>query len=237
MTPNAPRRGRGPAPVRIDGGRHAAPVAATRRCGTCRTCPTRTPMTMPFGGSPRGAARSRAAAPRHRRSPDRPGARAGLQPRGEITAEIGYWVAPWARRRSVATAPPVPSPHAFASGVEQVYLRNDRRTRQPAVALACGFSRRDAARRRCQSGPRKARPAGLGPRGRRPDGPTGDPARPAGGELTDGVVTIRPIRPADVAGHAGGPVAAEVVATSVPPGVPTGPGSTVLRPCRGGWRR
>ena len=72
--------------------------------GSCRACPARTPATTPCGGSLRAR---RPGSPRRggiyaiADPADRPAARrrAACSPGREGTAEIGYWVAPWARRR------------------------------------------------------------------------------------------------------------------------------------------
>jgi RimJ/RimL family protein N-acetyltransferase len=148
----------------------------------------------------------------------------GLQLRGEGTAEIGYWVAPWGRRRSVATATArTLTAHAFASGLERVYLRNEpENVGSQRVALASGFTREGM-----------ERGGGANRGGGRhdllvwarladdPDGPTRRilPDLP-GGELTDGVVTLRPIRPADADDTLAVRSLPEVVATSVPPRAP-----------------
>lgn len=110
-------------------------------------------------------------------------------------AEVGYWVAPWARRQRVASrAAAAAASYAFGQGMGRVELMTDcLNTASQRTAIAAGFTyeatRVSAARRR------------DGSRGdlfawrRLPDDPAGPSPRtfpdlPAGG-LTDGVVTLR----------------------------------------------
>ena len=82
-------------------------------------------------------------------------------------AEIGYWVAPWARRRGVATAAVrAMSGWAFANaGVVRLELLTDwANVGSQRVALAAGFQREGVRR------------SAASDRGRRPRGPAG--ARP-----------------------------------------------------------
>jgi len=125
----------------------------------------------------------------------------GLEERGAGEAELGYWTAPWARGRGVATAAAgLLAARAFEAGFMRVYLRTalDNGPSQ-RVALNAGFQRegvsRGAGRRRDGSHydlvvwARLADdPAGPTPR-LLPDLP--------GDELTDGVVTLRPLCVAD----------------------------------------
>ncbi|MDP9799546.1 RimJ/RimL family protein N-acetyltransferase [Catenuloplanes nepalensis] len=121
--------------------------------------------------------------------------------RERAQAEVGYWVAPWARGRGIATAATVAlSAHAFAHGFARLELLSElENVASQRVALAAGFQR-EAVRR------------GVAPDrdGSRTDlvafaRLAGDPAGPVarwlpdlpGGELSDGVVTLRPLRPGD----------------------------------------
>ncbi|HEU4424080.1 MAG TPA: GNAT family N-acetyltransferase, partial [Pilimelia sp.] len=139
-------------------------------------------------------------------------------------AEIGYWVAPWARRRGVATAAATALANwAFARGHARLELLTEpENVASQRVALAAGF-RRESLRRG----------AGVRRDGSRydlvawvrlasdPDGPTPRllPDLP-GGALTDGVVTLRPLGPDDVEFIHELHSVPDVVATSVPPTVP-----------------
>jgi len=146
-----------------------------------------------------------------------------LPSRGQC--EIGYWVGPWARRRGVATAAVrALTEHAFHTGTARIELLTH--WENPAsqrVALAAGF-RREGVRRGAlpnRDGGRDdllayARLAGdePGPSERLlPDLP--------GGELTDGVVTLRPLTLDDLEFYAELHSLPDVVATSVPPVAPS----------------
>lgn len=125
----------------------------------------------------------------------------GFIPRGDAIAELGYWVAPWARRRRVATtAVQLLCAQLFKEQMQRLYLQatltNDASQR---VAIAAGFQREGIARGgdRDRTGGRRdtvvwARLAGD------PPGPSARalPDLP-GGALTDGVVTLRPLTEAD----------------------------------------
>ncbi len=125
----------------------------------------------------------------------------GLEERGAGEAELGYWTAPWARGRGVATAAAGRlTARAFEAGFVRVYVRValDNGPSQ-RVALSAGFQREGVSR------------GG----GRRRDGHhydlvvwarlAGDPAGPTrrllpdlpDDRLTDGVVTLRPLRVTD----------------------------------------
>jgi RimJ/RimL family protein N-acetyltransferase len=136
-------------------------------------------------------------------------------------AELGYWVGPWARRRGVATAAVrAICAHAFRTGTARLELlthwENEASQR---VAYAAGFQREGVRR-------------GALPNreGTRDDllvfaRLAGDPAEPVerllpdlpGGELTDGVVTLRPLVAADIDFYAELHSVPDVIATSVPP--------------------
>jgi RimJ/RimL family protein N-acetyltransferase len=138
--------------------------------------------------------------------------------------EIGYWVAPWARGRGVATAAVrTLSEHAFRTGTARLELLTHwENPVSQRVALAAGY-RREGVRRGAL--PNRAGgfddllafarvagdPPGPIPRAL-PDLP--------GGELTDGVVTLRPLTADDVVFYADLHSQPDVVATSVPPEPP-----------------
>jgi RimJ/RimL family protein N-acetyltransferase len=121
----------------------------------------------------------------------------GSSPRGDGIVEVGYWVAPWARRQGVASAALDRfATTLFESGLQRVYLvtalTNGASQR---VAVAGGFVREGIARAstRTRDGGWQdmvvwARTVGD------PPGPSARvlPDLPGGG-LTDGVVTLRPI--------------------------------------------
>jgi RimJ/RimL family protein N-acetyltransferase len=140
-------------------------------------------------------------------------------------AELGYWVGPWARRRGVATAAVrALCAHAFRTGTARIeLLAHAENVASQRVALAAGF-RREGVRRGAlanREGTRDdvlvfARLAGD------PPGPTPRllPDLP-GGELTDGVVTLRPLTGDDIDFYAELHALPDVVATSVPPVPPS----------------
>jgi RimJ/RimL family protein N-acetyltransferase len=145
----------------------------------------------------------------------------GLNQVFEATAYIGYWVAPWARRRGVATAATrALARHAFAHGVQRLALTTDpANTASQRVAIAAGFTREGVAR--------AGGPSRLGGREDRivwsrlpqdPDRPSHRllPDLPAPGELTDGVIVLRPLGPNDAADTLALRHLPDVVATSVP---------------------
>ena len=140
-------------------------------------------------------------------------------------AEVGYWTAPSARRRGVATAAlRALSTHALGHGLERLELLThwDNPASQ-RVALAAGYQREGVRR--------GALPGGDGSRtdmvafARLADDP-GDPVPRRlpdlpGGELTDGVVRLRPLGPDDADFSTALHSLPESVATSVPPVAPT----------------
>jgi RimJ/RimL family protein N-acetyltransferase len=138
--------------------------------------------------------------------------------------EVGYWVAPWARRRGVATAAArALAAHAFACGLARLELLAEM-ANPPSqrVALSAGFAfegvRRQAAGNRDGSRRDLVAFARL----------AGDPAGPAprllpdlpGGRLTDGVATLRPLRPADADFYHRLLNTPDIVETMVPPVAP-----------------
>ncbi|GIF66100.1 hypothetical protein Ais01nite_41350 [Asanoa ishikariensis] len=135
--------------------------------------------------------------------------------------EIGYWAAPWARGKGVITAATkAVAERAFAQGFDRIEVLVDlANPKSVRVALAAGFhpegTRRGAARN--ADGSRRdvtvfARLAG-------------DPATPVvralpdlpGGELTDGVVTLRPLGPGDEDFYHELFSTPDIVASHVPP--------------------
>ena len=119
----------------------------------------------------------------------------GGQRRRDSAGEIGYWVAPWARNRGVATeAARLLATHVFSQGVERLVLHTQpENTASQRVALAAGFTREGIARgnglesrrfapRRDRVGSarhrlRRAHPTSAsGPARRRADRRRGDPA-------------------------------------------------------------
>ena len=140
-------------------------------------------------------------------------------------AELGYWVGPWARRRGVATAAVrALCAEAFRGDLARIeLLTHHENEASQRVALAAGFAR-EGVRRGALAGPDGVRDdllvfARL----------AGDPPGPAerllpdlpGGELTDGVVTLRPLAATDVDFYTELRGLPDVIATSVPP-VPPG---------------
>jgi RimJ/RimL family protein N-acetyltransferase len=138
--------------------------------------------------------------------------------------EIGYWVAPWARRCGIATtSTKLLTRHAFAHGFGRLELLTElENAGSQRVALAAGYQ---------YEGVRRG--GGVGRDGRRhdlavwvrlvsdPPGPTGRllPDLP-GGRLVDGTVRITPVRPDDVEPVLRLNTLPEVVETSVPPVAP-----------------
>lgn len=139
--------------------------------------------------------------------------------------EVGYWVGPWARGRGVATAAVrAVTEHAFHTGMARIELLTHRENAaSQRVALAVGY-RPEGVRRAVlpnRDGGRDdllayARLAGDEPEPAErllPDLP--------GGELTDGVVTLRPLTPDDLDFYAELHTVPDVVATTVPPVAPS----------------
>jgi RimJ/RimL family protein N-acetyltransferase len=140
-------------------------------------------------------------------------------------AEVGYWVAPWARRRGIATAAVrALCAHAFGTGMARLELLTHWENQaSQRVAMAAGFHR-EGVRRGAVTGPDGVREDLLAYARL-----AGDPPGPAprllpdlpGGELTDGVVTLRPLTEDDIDFYAELHSVPDVIATSVPPVRPT----------------
>ncbi|MFF5230392.1 GNAT family N-acetyltransferase [Dactylosporangium sp. NPDC000521] len=125
----------------------------------------------------------------------------GSTPRGDGIAEVGYWVAPWARRQGVASAALERfSARLFEQGLRRLYLMTALTNgASQRVAVAGGYLREGVARGAARDGDGTwqdmvvwARTAGD------PPGPSARalPDLP-GGELTDGVVALRPLTEED----------------------------------------
>ncbi|MEV6928845.1 GNAT family N-acetyltransferase [Dactylosporangium sp. NPDC051485] len=125
----------------------------------------------------------------------------GWTPGRDGNAEVGYWVRPAARgRRTATTALELLSAELFETEFQRLYLRTaPTNTASQRVAIAAGFAREGIARgaARLRDGTRDdlvvwARLAGDPPG----PSPRALPDLP-GGELTDGVVALRPVRAED----------------------------------------
>ncbi|MGK5444886.1 GNAT family N-acetyltransferase [Micromonospora sp. URMC 105] len=140
-------------------------------------------------------------------------------------AEIGYWVAPWARGRGVATAATSAlARHAFAAGTARLeLLTHEENAASMRVAIAAGF--------RYEGVRRAANPTRGGGRHdlwawvRLADDPAGPAPRALpdlpDDRLTDGVVTLRRLTPADTDALYRLHTLPEVVANRVRPVPPT----------------
>jgi RimJ/RimL family protein N-acetyltransferase len=140
-------------------------------------------------------------------------------------AEIGYWVGPWARGRGVATAAVrALSGHALGAGLQRLELLThwDNAASQ-RVALAAGY-RREGVRRAALPGHDGGRDDLIAfARLAADDGepvPRLLPDLP-GGELSDGVVAVRPLGPGDEAFLTELRGQPDVWASSVPPQPPS----------------
>jgi len=149
---------------------------------------------------------------------------------GRGAAEVRFWVAPGARRRGAATAALRTLSEQIFAGAPgmprlqrlELLIHQDNPVAQ-RVALAAGYVREG-----------ERRGALPNPAGGRDDmlvysrlaGDTGVPAERLlpdlpGGELTDGVVTLRPLGPADIDFYTELHAIADVIDTSVPPHQPS----------------
>ncbi|GIJ69395.1 GNAT family N-acetyltransferase [Virgisporangium ochraceum] len=125
----------------------------------------------------------------------------GITHEQNASGEIGYWVAPWARGRGVASAATrTLTDYAFASGYERLQLRTEwENTSSQRVAIASGYAREGVQRATAlaRTGGRHDLVVWV----RLPGDPPGPVRRVLpdlpGGRLTDGVVTLRPLGPAD----------------------------------------
>jgi RimJ/RimL family protein N-acetyltransferase len=149
-------------------------------------------------------------------------------------AEIGYWVAPWARGRGVATATTrALADHAFSTGISRLeLLTHQENAASQRVALAAGF-RHEGVRRAANptlDGGRHDLIAWV----RLADDPPGPVTRVLpdlpGGRLTDGVVALRRLGPDDVDPMYRLHTMPEVVANRVPPVLPDR--AAIERRCR-----
>jgi RimJ/RimL family protein N-acetyltransferase len=141
--------------------------------------------------------------------------------RGPGTGEVGYWIAPWWRRRGAAThATRAASAWAFGNGFARLEIRTEpANAASQRVAIANGYAREGI-----------ERAGGYGRDGSRhdlvvwsrlPDDPPGPAVRllpdlPAG-ELSDGTVTLRPVGPGDAEDLCRLQTLPEVVKGQVPP--------------------
>ncbi len=139
-------------------------------------------------------------------------------------AEIGYWIAPWARRRGLGTAAlRALTAHAFDRGLHRLELLTH--AANPAsqrVALAAGYQR-EGVRRGALPDRHDGRDDMVAFARLRTD--SGEPVPRMlpdlpGGELTDGVVRLRPLGPDDTDFLTGLLQLPEVIETSVPPARP-----------------
>ncbi|WBB77342.1 GNAT family N-acetyltransferase [Micromonospora sp. WMMD882] len=171
-------------------------------------------------------------------------------------AEIGYWVAPWARRRGVAAAATrALTAYAFAAGFARLeLLTRPENTASQRVALAAGYRHEGVRRSAGRTATDRTATVGPATDGPATDGSSSDgggrhdliawvrladdpadptprllPDLPAGG-LTDGVVTLRPTGPDDVDVMYRLHTLPEVVANRVPPAPPSR--ADIARRCR-----
>ncbi|MFC7384366.1 GNAT family N-acetyltransferase [Sphaerisporangium rhizosphaerae] len=155
-------------------------------------------------------------------------------------AEIGYMVAPWARRRGVATiVTRALSEWAYQHGTHRVELLTDlENTASQRVAMAAGYRRegvlREAASRKDGGGRtdlvlygRLATDPGTPQRSYLPDLP--------GGSLSDGVVRLAPLTLADVDAYQAMMSEPDVLVRSVPPLAPLREESVYRARCTGMW--
>ncbi|WP_182886149.1 GNAT family N-acetyltransferase [Microbispora sp. H10885] len=150
---------------------------------------------------------------------------AGLQPRDRFGAsDVGYWLAPWARGRGVATAAVrVLAERAFALSVTRISLLADvDNIPSQRVAFRSGFAHEGVLRG--AGVPRGDTSSDVAVFGRLSTDP-GDPITPflpffPGGSLTDGVVRLTPLTAADAADHFALASVPDVTESHVPPRPP-----------------
>jgi len=137
--------------------------------------------------------------------------------------ELGYWVVPWARRRGVATAAARElTSWAFDRGFSRLELLADpANAPSQRIALAVGYQREGVRRGGSQLLDGRYDLVVWARLATDPPGPTRRvlPDLP-GGALTDGVVTLRPVGPADADFLHALLSLPDVAGTSVPPIVP-----------------
>ncbi|GLX96995.1 GNAT family N-acetyltransferase [Herbidospora sp. NBRC 101105] len=153
--------------------------------------------------------------------------------------EVGYWVAPWARNKGVASAAlRAVTTWAFEQGVPRVHLVAEmENVGSQKVALAAGF-RHEGLQRGGGPLPGGGR-ADMALFGRLP-GDSGEPIRPflpflPEGGLTDGVVTITMLTTADAPAYQALASLPDVVKYRVPPEAP--PFAETLYRCTGAGYR
>ncbi|WP_214110047.1 GNAT family N-acetyltransferase [Acrocarpospora catenulata] len=159
----------------------------------------------------------------------------GVKPADRFgNAEVGYWVAPWARGKGVATAAVrAISEWRFQQGAPRIDLLTDvENLGSQRVAMGAGYTRegirrgagmrRDGSRSDLVAFARLATDSGDAKRAFLPDFPHG--------ELTDGVVRLTRLAPDDAADYHRVMEVPDVMASRVPPGPPDFADS--LRRCR-----
>jgi RimJ/RimL family protein N-acetyltransferase len=141
-----------------------------------------------------------------------------------MQGEVGYWVAPWARGRGVArAATSALTEWGFRHGFARLELLTEpENTASQRVALAAGY-RREGVRVAAGTGREGGRHDLVAWR-RLPQDPPGPTPRVLpdlpGGVLSDGVVTLRPLAPADISELFALRSVPDVAASRVPPGEP-----------------
>jgi RimJ/RimL family protein N-acetyltransferase len=147
----------------------------------------------------------------------------GIQRVQDTSAEIGYWVAPWGRRRGAATAATrALTEWAFQGRFTRLELRTELENgASQRVAGNAGYTRDGVLR---GAGVRDGSRVDLVCFTRLAGDLPGPVPRPLpdlpGGRLTDGVVTLRPVGPADAGDLVALRSLADVYASMVPPAPP-----------------
>jgi RimJ/RimL family protein N-acetyltransferase len=156
----------------------------------------------------------------------------GLTHLRERTGEIGYWIAPWARRRGVATAATrTLSDYGFSAGYQRLQLLTvPENAASQRVAISAGYVREGL--QRAGTFGRDGTRHDVIVWSRLPDDPPGPSRRllpdlPEG-QLTDGVIRLRPLGADDERDVHSLRSLPEVVAVTVPP-VPPSAVQTGLR--------